>query len=168
MIKQQDYRYEIKYPLEKYEFVLFKSFLKSSSIFLSKQHDDRLVDSLYFDNIEPVDYSWAFFFYAVGLFLFKNKLFEFCIIFFGLAIGTRINFFLFIFFSILFFYDEEISLKKRLYIILSTLFVGCLFYLPIWYHSKFQFHWLTAGRPIEQGTIGLIYRFLYKSFYAFG
>ena len=123
---------------------------------------------LYFDNIEPVDYSWAFFFYAVGLFLFKNKLFEFCIIFFGLAIGTRINFFLFIFFSILFFYDEEISLKKRLYIILSTLFVGCLFYLPIWYHSKFQFHWLTAGRPIEQGTIGLIYRFLYKSFYAFG
>ena len=53
---------------------------------------------LYFDNIEPVDYSWAFFFYAIGLFLFKNKLFEFCIIFFGLAIGTRINFFLFIFF----------------------------------------------------------------------
>lgn len=57
MIKQQDYRYEIKYPLEKYEFVLFKSFLKSSSIFLSKQHDDRLVESLYFDNIELQNFN---------------------------------------------------------------------------------------------------------------
>ena len=28
---------------------------------------------LFFDNLEPVDYSWAFFFFALGAFFFKKK-----------------------------------------------------------------------------------------------
>ena len=58
--------------------------------------------SAFFDNLEPVDYSWAFFFYAFGLFFFKKKLVELSILFFALSIGVRINFFLFIIFTIFF------------------------------------------------------------------
>ena len=47
-------------------------------------------------------------------------------------------------------------------------FTGCLFYLPVWYDSQLQLHWLTAGRPTDEGFLGLIARFIYKSFYAFG
>ena len=52
MRKYQDFRNEIKYPLEKYEYILFHDFLKNSSISLSKQYEDRLVQSIYFDNVE--------------------------------------------------------------------------------------------------------------------
>jgi hypothetical protein len=123
---------------------------------------------LFFDNLEPVDYSWAFFFYALALFLFKNKLIELSIIFFALAVGVRINYFLFIIFTILFFGNHgELSFKKRLIIIFCIFFTGCLFYLPVWYDSKFQLTWLTAGRSYESFE-GLFGRFFYKSFYAFG
>lgn len=57
MKRYQDYRYELKYPLEKYEFIHFKSMLKSSLITLSKQYDDRIVQSLYFDNIELQNFN---------------------------------------------------------------------------------------------------------------
>ena len=68
---------------------------------------------LFFDNLEPVDYSWAFFFYALGLFLLKNKLTELSIIFFALAVGVRLNYFLFIVITILFF-NEKLSVQKTL------------------------------------------------------
>lgn len=123
---------------------------------------------LFFDNLEPVDYSWAFFFYSLGLILFKKNFTEASIIFFALAVGVRINYFLFIFFTLLFFDNSQISLKRRLVIIVCVFFTGCLFYLPVWYDSQFQLHWLTAGRPTDEGTLGLITRFIYKSFYAFG
>ena len=125
---------------------------------------------LYFDNLEPVDYSWAFFFYAFGLFFFKKKLVELSILFFALSIGVRINFFLFIIFTIFFFdiKNLEFTIKRRVSIIFCTFFIGSLFYLPVWYDSKFQLYWLTAGRPIDEGLLGLVSRFLYKSFYAFG
>ena len=122
---------------------------------------------LFFDNLEPVDYSWAFFFYALGLFLLKNKLTELSIIFFALAVGVRLNYFLFIFITILFFNNSEISLKKKLIIIFCIFFTGSLFYVPVWYDAKLQLTWLTAGRSYE-GYLDLISRFFYKSFYAFG
>ena len=122
---------------------------------------------LFFDNLEPVDYSWAFFFYALGLFLLKNKLTELSIIFFALAVGVRLNYFLFIAITILFFNDSEIPLKKKLIIIFCIFFTGALFYVPVWYDSKLQFTWLTAGRSYE-GYLDLLTRFFYKSFYAFG
>ena len=42
------------------------------------------------------------------------------------------------------------------------------FYLPIWYHNSFGLEWLTAARPLEQGFLGLIVRFLYKIIMAIG
>ena len=122
---------------------------------------------LFFDNLEPVDYSWAFFFYSVALFFLKNKLTELSIIFFALAVGVRLNYFLFIVFTILFFTNSEISLKKKLIIIFCVFFTGCLFYLPVWYDAKLSLTWLTAGRSY-QSYEGLLGRFFYKSFYAFG
>ena len=122
---------------------------------------------LFFDNLEPVDYSWAFFFYALGLFLLKNKLTEISIIFFAIAVGVRLNYFLFIIFTILFFDISEISLKRKLTIIFCIFFTGSLFYLPVWYDAKLQLTWLTAGRSYE-GYGDLLGRFFYKSFYAFG
>jgi|TARA_B110000037_G_scaffold170636_1_gene193554 hypothetical protein len=122
---------------------------------------------LFFDNLEPVDYSWAFFFYALGLFLLKNKLTELSIIFFALAVGVRLNYFLFIVITILFFNDTEIPLKKKLIIIFCIFFTGALFYVPVWFDSKLQLTWLTAGRSYD-GYLDLLSRFSYKSFYAFG
>jgi hypothetical protein len=122
---------------------------------------------LFFDNLEPVDYSWAFFFYALGLLLLKNKLTELSIIFFAIAVGVRLNYFLFIIFTILFFNDSEIPLKKKLIIIFCIFFTGSLFYLPVWYDAKLQLTWLTAGRSYV-GYEDLLGRFFYKSFYAFG
>ena len=109
----------------------------------------------------------GFFFYALGLFLLKNKLTELSIIFFALAVGVRLNYFLFIFITILFFNNSEISLKKKLIIIFCIFFTGSLFYVPVWYDAKLQLTWLTAGRSYE-GYLDLISRFSYKSFYAFG
>lgn len=123
---------------------------------------------LFFDNLEPVDYSWAFFFFSIGLFFFKKNLTELAIIFFALSVGVRINFFIFIIFSVLFFHNDKIDILKRIVLIFCIFFVGSLFYLPVWYDSKFQLYWLTAGRPTDEGFFGLIARFFYKSFYAFG
>ena len=81
--------------------------------------------------------------------------------------GVRLNYFLFIILTILFFNDSEVSLKRKLIIIFCIFFTGCLFYLPVWYDSKFQLTWLTAGRSYE-GYEDLFGRFFYKSFYAFG
>tara|TARA_X000000950_G_scaffold287418_1_gene399601 strand:- start:169 stop:1332 length:1164 start_codon:yes stop_codon:yes gene_type:complete len=123
---------------------------------------------LFFDNLEPVDYSWAFFFYSLGLYFFKKKLFELSVVLFAFSIGVRINFFLFIIFSVLFYENENMPLSRKLIMIICIFLSGSLFYLPVWYDSKFQLYWLTAGRPIDQGILGIIARFFYKSFYAFG
>ena len=87
---------------------------------------------LFFDNLEPVDYSWAFFFFALGAFFFKKNIFELAVLFF------------------------------------STFIIGGLFYLPIWYDYQFKFSWLTAARPTDQGMIGILARFLYKSYISVG
>ena len=101
------------------------------------------------------------------LFLLKNKLTDLSINFFALAVGVRLNYFLFIVITILFFNDTEIPLKKKLIIIFCIFFTGALFYVPVWYDSKLQLTWLTAGRSYD-GYLDLLSRFSYKSFYAFG
>tara|TARA_A100001011_G_scaffold348268_1_gene385971 strand:+ start:305 stop:1138 length:834 start_codon:yes stop_codon:yes gene_type:complete len=124
---------------------------------------------LFFDNLEPVDYSWAFFFFSCGIFFLNKKLFELSVMFFAFSIGVRINYVLFVFITILFFqFDEKISLSRRLTIFLSSFIFGGLFYLPIWFENNFNLSWLTAGRPTDQGYIGLFSRFLYKVYISIG
>ena len=124
---------------------------------------------LFFENLEPMDYSWAFLFFALGTFFFSKKIFELAILSFGFAIGCRINFLIFIILFIYFYnFNENISFKRRSLIFLNTFIVGGLFYLPIWYDNSFGLNWITAARPIDQGFFGLIARFGYKSIMTFG
>jgi len=124
---------------------------------------------LFFDNIEPIDYSWAFLFFSIGIFCLKNKFFEFSVLFFGFCIGTRINFTPFILAAIyLFDYGEDITKKRKTGLFLSSFIIGGLFYLTIWYQNYFGLEWLTAARPVNQGIFGLFSRFVYKTIIAIG
>ena len=122
---------------------------------------------IFFDNLEPIDYSWAFFFFSIGLYCFKNRYYELAILFFGFSIGSRINFVIFVLMASLFF-KLEIPKYRRLIIFLSSFIIGGLFYLPIWFTNYFGIDWITSARPLEQGYFGLMARFIYKFTQAIG
>lgn len=124
---------------------------------------------LFFENLEPMDYSWAFLFFSLGTFFFSKKIFELAVLSFGFAIGCRINFVLFILLFIYFYnFSENINFKKRSLIFLNTFIIGGLFYLPVWFDNSFNLNWITSARPVEQGLLGLFARFSYKSVMTFG
>lgn len=124
--------------------------------------------TLFFDNLEPIDYSWALFPFSLGLYFLKKKKFELVVLFFAFSIGSRINFTLFVF-TVIFFMDfYKLDIKRRLTIFLASFIVGGLFYLPIWYESSFALDWLTSARPTDQGLQGLFARFIYKTTQSFG
>ncbi len=124
---------------------------------------------LFFDNLEPIDYSWAFLFYSIGLFFFSRKIFELSILFFAFSVGCRLNFILFVILAIFFFRNTKfISFERKLIIAVCSFVTGGLFYLPIWFHHGFGLEWIDAARPIEQGIFGLFARFTYKTWMAFG
>lgn len=139
------------------KFILFLIFCLSNPI-------------LYFDNIEPVDYSLAFLFFSLGTFFYSKKLFQLSYIFFIVALGTRLNFAVFVIIFIYFFNFEKIKISKfeKISSIVLILFGGSLFYVPIWYINNFGFDWLTSARPTEEGIIGLLGRFIYKTYQVFG
>ncbi len=123
---------------------------------------------LYFDNLEPIDYSWALLPLCLGLFFLKKKYYEIAIIFFGISIGSRIYFFLFLI-PIIFLFSEyyKVNLTRKVLIFLGSFFIGGLFYLPFWFESGFSLHWLTAATPYDQGFTGIISRFFYKIIMSF-
>ena len=123
---------------------------------------------IFFENIEPIDYSWSLAPFAIGCFFFKKRQYELSLLFFCISIGARLNFALFIVFFVLFFEnDENLNFNKKIKFLISSLFFGCLFYLPTWYTFKFGFDWVTAARPLDQGFFGLFSRFLYKIIHLF-
>jgi len=118
---------------------------------------------LFFDNLEPMDYSWALVAFSAGLFFLSRNYYELAIIFFGLSIGVRLNFALFVIVSIIFFdLKSDLNFFRRIIIIALSIFVGGLFYIPVWYQHQFSLEWLTAARPTDQGYFGLFARFIYK------
>ena len=124
---------------------------------------------LFFDNLEPIDYSWAFLFFAIGTYFFSKKIFELAILAFAFCVGSRINFLIFCFAIVFFFeFHEKIDIKKKMMICLNIFIIGGLFYLPVWFYWGFGLDWLTAARPTEQGFFGLFARFSYKTWIAFG
>mgnify|MGYP001214262262 CR=1 FL=1 len=124
---------------------------------------------LFFDNLEPIDYSWAFLFFSIGTYFFSKKIFELAILSFAFCVGCRINFLIFCFAVVYFFeFQEKIDIKKKLMICLNIFIIGGLFYLPVWFFWGFGLDWLTAARPLEQGLFGLFARFSYKTWIAIG
>lgn len=124
---------------------------------------------LFFDNIAPMDYSWSLLFFSLGItFLNKNELL-FSAVFFGLSIGTRPNFLIFCIAAVIFLKPENpLTRSNKITLIFTLTFIGALFYVPIWFNSGLGFDWLNAGRPLGQGYLGLIARFVYKSWMAVG
>ena len=161
--------------------IIFLSFISGSIIFYlcfekNKSYDYLILfiilllsnPILFFENLEPMDYSLAFLFFSLGYYsLIKNKI-ELSIIFFGICIGTRINFAPFILIAIFFIEQKFIQNNfRRVTLILCSLFVGCLFYLPVWINSGLGFEWLRAGRP-DGDFIEYFVRFIYKIVISFG
>ena len=122
---------------------------------------------LFFDNLEPVDYSWSFFFFSLGLYFFSRKKNELAIMFFAFSVGVRINYILFVLISV-FFFNSTYTIKKKLEIFIITFIFSGMFYVPIWYENALSLNWLTAARPTDQGLIGVLARFFYKSYFAIG
>ena len=124
---------------------------------------------LFFENLEPMDYSWAFLFFSIGTFFYSRKVLEIAILAFGFAIGSRLNFLIFVI-PIIFFFDigNNVSIKRKITIFFSIFIIGGLFYLPVWFDNSFKLDWITAARPLEQGFFGLFARFALKSWDAIG
>ncbi len=124
---------------------------------------------LFFENLEPMDYSWAFLFFSLGVFFLSKKIFELAILAFAFSVGCRLNFIIFVFIAIFLIKNfDEISLKRRIILSASTFIISGLFYLPVWFDNSFGLSWITAARPIEQGFLGLFARFSYKTWLTFG
>ncbi len=124
---------------------------------------------LFFDNLEPIDYSWAFFFLSLGCFFLSKNYFEIGILALAFAVGSRLNFLAFAFIIIFFLdYGKKISINRKLINCFCVFIISGLFYLPIWYHNSFNLDWLTAARPLEQGFFGLFARFSYKTIMTIG
>jgi len=126
------------------------------------------------DAIQAEDFSWSFFFFALGFYFFKKKYFELSIIFFSLCIGSRLNFSIFIILLIMYFkLIEKIEIKKRLLILISSLFFGSLLYLPIWVSNGLSLIWVTGytdGSSLTEisNIKNWLSRFFYKIINVFG
>ena len=157
-------------------FFIFYTFENSQNL---KFNDNKLIlffifclsnPILFFDNIEPIDYSLAFLFFSLGTFFYSKKFFQLAYIFFIVTLGTRLNFAIFIIIFIYFFELKNFKNSKidKISSIFLVIFGGCLFYVPIWYISSFGLDWLTSARPTEEGILGLLGRFIYKTYQVFG
>ena len=123
---------------------------------------------IFFDNLEPIDYAIAFLFFSLGTYFLKKNFLELSVIFFGICIGARINFAPFVIITILFTKFNYIGINyRKIFIVLSSIFIGCLFYLPVWIQSSLTFEWLRAGRP-EGEFLEYFVRFIYKTWKTIG
>lgn len=118
---------------------------------------------IFFDNLEPIDYSWALLPLSIGMYCLKKKYYELAIIFFGISIGARIYFFLFLI-PIIFLikYSPSLNFLRKILIFFGSFFIGGLFYLPFWIENAFALDWITAATPYSQGFLGILSRFFYK------
>ena len=132
---------------------------------------------LVFDNLNIIDYPISLFFFSLGCFFSRKKEYILMSIFFGLCLGSRINFALFIFIYFIFF--QKIDLQTLFKNFALTFFIGGLFYLPFLISINFSYDSFkeikTLGGLRFDHTSNLEFmfieqfsRFLYKIIYSFG
>ncbi|WP_440652119.1 hypothetical protein [Candidatus Pelagibacter sp. HIMB1542] len=122
---------------------------------------------LFFENLEPIDYAWALFFFTLGLHFRNLKKLDLSLIFFAISIGTRINFVPFVFAAIFLFNNDSKFTFKKLTHFIGIIFVSGLFYLPVWIQHGLGLDWLTAGRP-DSDLLSYLSRFTYKTILSVG
>lgn len=124
------------------------------------------------DSTIPMDYSWSFMFYSVGLYALTIKKFEISILFFALCFGSRFNFIVFIIPTIFFIDNKILNLEKKIIHMLIIIFFGCLFYVPSWLQSQFNLDFIYSEQASFKTnsifSFEEISRFTYKIFKTFG
>ena len=110
-----------------------------------------------------MDYSWALLTLFMGSYFLKKNLFELAIVFFWNINRNKNIFPSFCLDFNLFFKNSNLKFPRRNYLFICSFFIGGLFYLPFWFENNLSLHWLYAVTPSDQGTIGLIARFFYKT-----
>ena len=124
------------------------------------------------DSTIPMDYSWSFMFYSIGLYTLTKRKFEISILFFALCFGSRFNFIAFIIPTILFIDKEYLKINDKIYHIIIIIFFGCLFYVPSWLQSQFSLSFIYSEQANFKNnsifSIEEISRFTYKILKTFG
>ena len=121
---------------------------------------------LVFDNLNIIDYPISLFFFSLGCFFSTKKEYILMSIFFGICLGCRINFALFIIIYLIFFHIKEFQiLLKNLFL---TFFVGGLFYLPFLISINFSYNSFNQIQTLGGLRFDQFSRFLYKIIYSFG
>ena len=124
------------------------------------------------DSTIPMDYSWSFMLYSLGLYTLTIKRFEISILFFALCFGSRFNFIAFIIPAIFFIDKRFLSLNNKFIHILIIIFFGCLFYFPSWFQSHFSLSFIYSEQASFKTnsilSIEEISRFTYKVLKTFG
>lgn len=132
---------------------------------------------LVFDNLNIIDYPISLFFFSLGCFFASKKEYILMSIFFGICLGCRINFALFILIHLIFFHKIEFQTLLKNFIL--TFLIGGLFYLPFLISINFSYDSFnkiqTLGGLRFENTSNLelmffeqLSRFVYKIIYSFG
>ena len=139
---------------------------------------------LFLENSSSVDYPIALFFLSAGFYLLKKQKYLLSSILFGVTIASRVNFLIFIYPSLLFFFFQEIKNRKFKNLIVSfliTTIVGLIFYYNLFHLHNFSFEFLEipfikdnnnnstgwyGGPKLEFNT--LFPRFIYKTYLIIG
>ena len=124
------------------------------------------------DSTIPMDYSWSFMFYSIGLYTLVHGKFHISILFFALCFGSRFNFIAFIIPTILFLDKKYLKLNEKFITIFIVIFFGCLFYVPSWLQSQFSLNFIYSEQASFKTnsifSIEEISRFAYKVLKTFG
>ena len=164
-------------------FFCYSIFIASLYFFYSSFSDNKISNNIYlflflcvsnpiliFDNTNISDFQLAMFFFSAGIYCYKKKKNYFVPLLFGLSIGSRLNFTLFIilFFLYEYYFSDKKDKKKIIFESFYSLFIGGLFYLNVFFQSHLNLSFIknTGGPALE--FMEIFPRFFYKIYYSIG
>lgn len=118
---------------------------------------------------EAMDYMVAFALFAGGLWAMAEGEDVLGVVLLGAAAGTRIFYVTLAEATVVFVLldrrrrGEAVGLAHALGCAGCAFGVAGLFYLPVWFNDGLGLHWLHAVRSADQGAVGQLVRFVYKT-----